>query len=62
MTILHAIDGGHSPGEQTFPSVTVPPRDGTNTSAVQQLIHAQQELFLQQKIRELARHYQSRSK
>jgi hypothetical protein len=33
----------------------VPPCDGTNTSAAQQLIHAQQELSLQQKIRELAK-------
>jgi hypothetical protein len=60
MTLVHAIDGGHSPGEQTFASITVPPRDGTNTSAAQQLIHAQQELSLQQKLRDLARHYQSR--
>jgi hypothetical protein len=57
---VHAIDDGHSPGEQTYPSVTVLPRDGTNTSAVQQMLHVQQELSLQQKIRELAKHYQSR--
>jgi hypothetical protein len=49
-----------TPGEQTFPSITVPPCDGTNTSAAQQMQHAQQELSLQQKIRELAKHYQSR--
>ena len=64
---IHAIDATHTPrehrrtpGEQTFPFITVPPCDGTNTSAAQQLIHAQQELSLQQKIRELAKHYQSR--
>ena len=55
-----------TPGEHrrtsgdALPSITVPPCDGTNTSAAQQLIHAQQELSLQQKIRELAKHYQSR--
>ena len=49
-----------TPGEQTFASIPVPPCDGTNTSAAQQLTHAQQELSLQQKIRELAKHYQSR--
>ena len=54
---IHAIDGGGSsssmgtPGEHrrtpgdALPSITVPPCDGTNTSAAQQLIHAQQELF-----------------
>jgi hypothetical protein len=62
MTVLRAIDDGGSPSADALPSITVPPRDGTNTSAAQQLVHAQQELSLQQKIRELARHYQSRSK
>jgi hypothetical protein len=49
-----------TPGEQIFASITVPPCNGSNTSAAQQLNHAQQELSLQQKIRELAKHYQSR--
>lgn len=62
---IRAIDEGGSSSSMgtpgiALPSITVPPCDGTSTSAAQQMQHAQQELSLQQKIRELAKHYQSR--